>query len=65
MKLFKLYKEFFQKRISVETLIYSSLKNNDFIYSNHDKFKGGSINDSINNSELNDNKQRLIDSGWE
>ena len=64
MKLFKLYKEFFLKRISVETLIYASLQNNNFNYSNHD-YHNNIINNSIDNSEYNDKKQYLIDSGWE
>ncbi len=64
MKLYNTYKDFFLKRISVETLIYASLQNNNFNYSNHD-YHNNIINNSIDNSEYNDKKQYLIDSGWE
>ena len=64
IKLFNLYKEFFLKRISVETLIYVSLQNDNFYYTNHDKSKN-SINDSILSNEFDEKKHYLIDSGWE
>ncbi len=62
IKLYKLYKDFFVKAISIETLINASLQINDFNYSNHEKLNN-IVNNSVFQNEDYEKKQYLIDYG--